>query len=403
MGGIEASAGARAADWDEIQRRQAASCGSAPATRTERSPARDATAIPEAVRNYDPSMFANPALGGATPVVAKPVTMIASGPDPLPPAADAFHGIQLLCLADDLPSMTRTDAKNAFNVGPYRMQPAVRGHEDGSVSVLYWVAVNREAKRGEFVVGPGELETFKAHAAEYERAGATAYMNGEPNEWQRQSLKTVDDAMRARRHVGPTIAQSRLARGGPGSELLGPDRAERRDGRRRRGGSRARRGRNRGGGAEEGASGTRPAFADRRRGPQRARGRPSKRPHDREAHRQDGSGAPRAARDARDWQERQTDEDPIGDVVVLQSRDRRGEHRKDDADERERNQAVAGSTERRPHVPHGPLADRGRACSGHSRDAGRRRRPGRGRHPRFAGARRDNAAGFRILTAFPVP
>ena len=52
--------------------------------------------------------------------------------------------------------MTRTDAKNAFTVGGYRMQPVVRVHDDGSASLLYWVAVNKDAKRGEFVVGPRE-------------------------------------------------------------------------------------------------------------------------------------------------------------------------------------------------------------------------------------------------------
>ena len=154
----------------------------------------DTSAIPEAVRNYDPSMFTK--ASAATAVTSPAAPALAKAPDPLPAAADAYRGIQLMCLAEDLPPMTRSDAKNAFTVGPYRMQPVVRAHEDGSVSLLYWVAVNQDAKRGEFVVGPGELETFKANVTAYARAGATTYMNGEPNEWQRQSLKTVDDAMR---------------------------------------------------------------------------------------------------------------------------------------------------------------------------------------------------------------
>ena len=193
-----ATPGSGGTDWEEIQRRQHAASSTPTANSHPTAPrapwSYDTSAIPEAVRNYDPSMFTK--ASSASAVTTSSASALAKGPDPLPAAADAYHGIQLMCLAEDLPPMTRSDAKNAFTVGPYRMQPVVRVHDDDSASLLYWVAVNKEAQRGEFVVGPGELETFKANVAAYARAGATTYMNGEPNEWQRQSLKTVDDAMR---------------------------------------------------------------------------------------------------------------------------------------------------------------------------------------------------------------
>lgn len=109
-------------------------------------------------------MFANPALLG-TPAVAPVVARapsVASAPDPLPPAADACQGIHLACLAVDLPPSTRTDSASILHVGHYTLHPAVRVHEDGSKSLLYWTAVNGEAKRAEFVIGPGALETFKS-------------------------------------------------------------------------------------------------------------------------------------------------------------------------------------------------------------------------------------------------
>lgn len=181
------------AQWEEVQRRlQAASIG---ASANVAPVDFDHGSIKEAPRTYDPSMLASP-IGAAAP------SRLASAPDPLPPAVDAYHGIHLRCLAGELPPMTRTDAKSAFTVGPYRMQPSVRVHEDGSASVLYWTAVNKDAKRGEFIVGPRDLETFKTHVDEYARAGATAYAGGEPNEWQRQSLKVVDDSMRKGPYAG---------------------------------------------------------------------------------------------------------------------------------------------------------------------------------------------------------
>jgi hypothetical protein len=153
-------------------------------------------------------MFSNPALLGAP--VAAPVGVraptVARAPDPLPAAADAYRGIRLACLAGKLPPMTRTDAASAIHLGHYTLQPAVRVHEDGSKSLLYWTAVNREAKRAEFIVGPESLESFKSGASSYANAGATAYMNGEPNEWQRLSMKAVDDATRS----GPTAALGTL-------------------------------------------------------------------------------------------------------------------------------------------------------------------------------------------------
>lgn len=215
MSGIDATSGRRTTTWDDpydkpVCKESACHGASARSSAAPAPWASDHARIPDAVRNYDPSMFANPALLG-TPAVAPVVARapsVARAPDPLPPAVDAYQGIHLACLAGDLPPSTRTDSASIIHVGHYTLHPAVRVHEDGSKSLLYWTAVNGEAKRAEFVIGPGALETFKRSVASYENAGATAYMNGEPNEWQRLSMKAVDDAMRH----GPAAAVGTLSK-----------------------------------------------------------------------------------------------------------------------------------------------------------------------------------------------
>lgn len=77
--------------------------------------------------------FSVAAVAPAAPPIAPPV---ARAPDPLPAAIDAYRGIRLACLADDLPPMIRTDRASAVRVGPYTLQPAVRVHEDGSLSAI---------------------------------------------------------------------------------------------------------------------------------------------------------------------------------------------------------------------------------------------------------------------------
>ncbi|HSO37220.1 MAG TPA: RNase A-like domain-containing protein [Labilithrix sp.] len=215
MSGIDATSRARTSSWDEhydkpVCKESACHATSARPPMAPAPWAHDGLRIPEAVREYDPSMFANPALLGSAPVaaVAARAPAVASAPDPLPAAADAYHGIHLACLAGELPPSTRTDAASVLHVGHYTLHPAVRVHEDGSKSLLYWTAVNGEAKRAEFIIGPGSLETFKKQVSSFENAGATAYMNGEPNDWQRLSMKAVDDAMRS----GPAAALGTLSR-----------------------------------------------------------------------------------------------------------------------------------------------------------------------------------------------
>jgi hypothetical protein len=213
MGGVDATSGTRTSRWDDLYDDpacKASAChGSSARAPAAAAPwASDGAHVPEAVRSYDPAMFSNPALRGppaAAPVAAQ-APAVASAPDPLPAAADAYHGIRLACIAGDLPPMSRTDAASIVRVGAYTLQPAVRIQQDGSKSLLYWTAVNRDAKRAEFIIGPEALDTFRKNVSSYENAGATAYMNGEPNEWQRLSMKAVDDAMRS----GPTAALGTL-------------------------------------------------------------------------------------------------------------------------------------------------------------------------------------------------
>jgi hypothetical protein len=218
MSGIEGVGSSKARWEDEVAR--APDCAArkpAAAPAGTKSWAHDSAAIPDAVRQYDPALFANPNLrrqpalprAAVAAVEATDVartTVVASKPERLPPAADAYRGIQLACLADSLPAMSRTDREGILQVGPYTLHPSVRVHDDGSASLLYYTAFNRETQRAEFVVGPGSLETFKSASDWYANAAATTYMHGEPNAWQRASLKAVDAATRQ----GPLAAVHEL-------------------------------------------------------------------------------------------------------------------------------------------------------------------------------------------------
>jgi hypothetical protein len=144
MSGVDAISGPRTSSREDLYDKavcNGSACHTANArARTAPAPwANDGARIREAVRNYDPSMFSNPALLGAPPPapVNAATPAMASAPDPLPAAADAYHGIRLACVAGELPPMTRTDAASTLRVGAYTLHPAVRVHEDGSKSLLF--------------------------------------------------------------------------------------------------------------------------------------------------------------------------------------------------------------------------------------------------------------------------
>jgi len=187
----------------------------------------DMRRVPEAVRQYDPSMFSNPALtrgsGGGTSTNTSTGTAIsapiaASAPSPPPPprtspgipasAPNAYRGIQLRCIADDLPHVTRTATDRPIACGTYKLYPALARQADGSEALVFWTAVNTQTKRGEFVVGPESLTRFMSAPDLFEIAAANAYLHGEPNSWERESMKAVDAAMRK----GPLAALPQLGK-----------------------------------------------------------------------------------------------------------------------------------------------------------------------------------------------
>lgn len=120
-------------------------------------------------------------------------------------AANAFKGIQLYCLAE-LPALPA--GMRPVVSGNYKLYPALVRHEDAGDSVAYWIAYNTQTKRNEFVVGPDELTRFTGAVELFEAAAVNAYMQGEPNKWQLESMKAIDAAVRD----GPAAAFGHLGR-----------------------------------------------------------------------------------------------------------------------------------------------------------------------------------------------
>jgi hypothetical protein len=198
-------------DWWE----RAARAEAAP-QKTSRPPGYDVDdrRIPDAVQNYHSAMFTNAALvtkTAATPAPPPCAALAIPPPKPLPPgipppAPNAYHGIQLLCLADDLPHVSRTATDRAVFVGPYKLFPVLARQPDNSEAVVFFTAYNSLTKRGEFVVGPNDVARFASAPLLFQVAAANAYAHGEPNKWELESMKTVDAAMRK----GPFAALSHL-------------------------------------------------------------------------------------------------------------------------------------------------------------------------------------------------
>ena len=127
------------------------------------------------------------------PAVA--ATKAALAQPPLRVASDAFQGIKLALSAGALPRSDRADTTRAITAGPYKLYPEVRKEADGTDSVVFYKAVNRETKRAEFVVGPGSLEPFKANAEQYSEVGLRVFAHGDPDGGAVASMKVMETAM----------------------------------------------------------------------------------------------------------------------------------------------------------------------------------------------------------------
>ena len=114
---------------------------------------------------------------------------------PLRVASDAFQGIKLAPSAGALPRSDRADTTRTITAGPYKLYPEVRKEADGTDSVVFYKAVNRETKRAEFVVGPESLEPFKANAQQYSEVGLRVFAHGDLDGGAVASMKVMETAM----------------------------------------------------------------------------------------------------------------------------------------------------------------------------------------------------------------
>lgn len=143
---------------------------------------------------YSPAMFSNPAMRGPAVMLAPRMPPAPPKPTPLPAAPDAFRGVELAITAT-MPRYERTDTTRALACGPYKLYPAVKRDGAGGETVVYWHAVNRETKRGDFIVGPDALEAFRSDPQKYAEVALRVFANGEPDKPTTESMKVVDAAM----------------------------------------------------------------------------------------------------------------------------------------------------------------------------------------------------------------
>ena len=217
MGGIEGVSGSKSPSWQDdydkplpgAAQHDAANRANAPwLTTSPATPAETAEAFP-------PAIFTNPTLLGTPGAVAKPPPPFALAPPPAPAAPkpeplaaapNAWHGITLANLAEDVPRGTRTDQARAFTCGAgYKLYPEVAKQADGKDAVVYWTAYNTETKRTEFLVGPDSLKAFTSAPSDFANAAANGFM-GHGDEVVHESVKAVDVAMRK----GPKAAVGQL-------------------------------------------------------------------------------------------------------------------------------------------------------------------------------------------------
>lgn len=124
---------------------------------------------PQAPAATRPTPPALPALQGSAPRFG------------LPAAADAFQGIQLFALVRSLPWTTGVDTRMVMRRGPYIIAPNINRDEAGQpVSIGYYIAYRIQGGWNEWVVGPGEIDTFLGSLDRYDLEGGISYINGSP-------------------------------------------------------------------------------------------------------------------------------------------------------------------------------------------------------------------------------
>ena len=71
-----------------------------------------------------------------------------------PTNPDAFHGIELYYMVQQVPHTDFTDTRLIIRLPPYILGPNQRRNPDGSNSILYYIAFNTERNTNEYVIGP---------------------------------------------------------------------------------------------------------------------------------------------------------------------------------------------------------------------------------------------------------
>jgi len=123
--------------------------------------------------------------------------LLSKAGEPLPPSTptplfdwtipeDAFKGIVPDFKAKGIPHPGWTDTERLLKHGPYKIINNLRRNEDGTSSILYYVAYRTKpgylgpTNWNEWVIGPDSIEEFISKVDSYAAGGAAAYMFGPP-------------------------------------------------------------------------------------------------------------------------------------------------------------------------------------------------------------------------------
>lgn len=109
--------------------------------------------------------------------------------------ADVAKGTELYFMTKSVPPTSQ--AGQAVAVGDYDLIPQQLNTATGEAVTMYYLARDRQSGHDHYVVGPDDLEKFKAEAGPRLNAARFAYQNGAPHEYEADSVRWVNGAMNA--------------------------------------------------------------------------------------------------------------------------------------------------------------------------------------------------------------
>lgn len=110
---------------------------------------------------------------------------LARQPNPRPPTdVDAFHGIEMYVLVEEVPHSDFVLDKYMIRAKPYLLVPQLRGSPDGPFTAVYYIAYNNDpdSLRNEWIIGPDSIDRFIADITQYEKQANMLYMWTPPRE-----------------------------------------------------------------------------------------------------------------------------------------------------------------------------------------------------------------------------